>query len=87
MVLAIHGDMLIHRLVAVLVAAQEWLLNIAVQQATTSISGSLEPRHLQYTFNLYYAPLIGIESGTASSLPYIVLRSMLKQRRILMLMH
>jgi len=37
--------------------------------------------------NLHYAPLIGIGSGNASSLPPLVLRSMLKQRRILMRMH
>jgi len=36
-----------------------------------------------YTMLLYK----GIDSGSASSLPSLVLRSMLKQRRILMRMH
>jgi len=34
--------------------------------------------------NLHYAPLQALVAGNASSLPYLVLRSMLTQRRILM---
>jgi len=44
-------------------------------------------RHYTVYRSLHYAPLQGIGAGTASSLPSLVLRSMLKQRRILMRMH
>jgi len=42
---------------------------------------------IQYTNYLHYAPLQALVAGIASSLPSLVLRSMLKQRRILMRMH
>jgi len=48
------------------------------------------PTHAQLTLTiqqLTLCTLLGIGSGVASSLPSLVLRSMLKQRRILMRMH
>jgi len=49
------------------------------------------PTHAQLpvpsTINRHYAPSEALGAGNASSLPSLVLRSMLKQRRILMRMH
>jgi len=51
------------------------------------VSRHSRTQHLQYTSNIHYAPCKALVAGTASSLPSPVLRSMLKQRRILMRMH
>jgi len=60
---------------------------IAVQQQHYVLPQQFQNLGIYHITNLYYAPLLGIGSGNASSLPYTVLRSMLKQRRILMRMH
>jgi len=56
-------------------------------QLTATSNQAIREQALQYITNLHYAPFQGIDSGSASSLPSLVLRSMLKQRRILMRMH
>jgi len=53
---------------------------------STYYPGDTGNQHSQYTNNLHYAPLLGI-GAARSSLSLLVLRSMLKQRRILMRMH
>jgi len=59
-------------------------------QRQAEVLGTLMHAQLTVLYNsLHYAPfLLGIGvAGNASSLPPLVLRSMLKQRRILMRMH
>jgi len=57
-------------------------------QRPAEILGALVHAQLPVSTNhLHYALSVGIGSGNASSLPSLVLRSMLKQRRILMRMH
>jgi len=61
--------------------------SIVLQHQQHLVPSTSRNRHLTVYNSLHYAPLLGIGSGTASSLPSLVLRSMLKQRRILMRMH
>jgi len=69
------------------------LRNTISTHGSASAAPSRGPRHTYAcaastycSNNLHYA-LVGIGSGIASSLPLLVLRSMLKQRRILMRIH
>jgi len=66
-----------------------YTLPMHASAATSEVLGTLAHAQLNpyYYNNLHYAPFTGIGSGIASSLPSLVLRSMLKQRRILMRMH
>jgi len=57
-------------------------------QRLAEVLGTLTHAQLTYTvFNNLYMLLTRHWAGIASSLPSLVLRSMLKQRRILMRMH
>jgi len=57
------------------------------QQVTVTSNLAFSNKHLIDTNNLHYAPSKALVAGSASSLPSLVLRSMLKQRCILMRMH
>jgi len=57
------------------------------QLTVSSNLGSPGTQHNAVYLQPTLCSLQGIGSGTASSLPFLVLRSMLKQRRILMRMH
>jgi len=63
------------------------LLNQQPTASRTSIPAFPYQANTGIPINLYYTPLQGIDGGNASSLPSLVLRSMLRQRRILMRMH
>jgi len=64
-------------------------LSMNWQQQHLTVSSNQRSSNKQYTVyqHQHYAPYKALVAGIASSLPSLVLRSMLKQRRILMRMH